>query len=511
MTPNINIAGILESNAALFPQKAAIIHGDRQITYAGLLRNVRQRAALFAQRGIGKGDGVLIVVPMSIPLYEILIALFQLGAVAVFTDAWADRKRLELARIAFPIKAFIGVGRAHLVRFVSPALRSIPVRLKAGLPDGWNDTVDTPASVLPNDPALITFTTGSTGAPKGANRTHGFLLAQHHALLRHLEPTPDDTDMATLPIFPLSNLAVGGTTLLPDIDFRNVADFDPASVAREIARHKVTTSAGSPAFFTPLAEYLLRESLSLPSLQKLYVGGAAVFPRTARLLRRAFPDAAISIIYGSTEAEPVSLIDAEDFLARVDRPAQTGLPVGRPVDSIGVKILPIEQEGERRGERKEEKTEADGEEEGEICVAGEHVLKSYIGDPAMWKEKFVDIDGETWLRTGDAGRREADGTLALLGRARNSWIAEGRRIFTLPVEVLLQEVEGVRAGTALHRNGETTIYIETEREDEKIARRIADLLGEHGIAFDRIVQMRRIPRDPRHASKIDYEKIVDSR
>lgn len=498
---NVNIVRILESNAEQFPQKIAIIHGDQQITYGELLRNVQRRAAWFVQQGIGKGDGALIVVPMSISLYEILIALFQIGAVAVFVDAWADRKRLELAREAFPIKAFIGVGKAHWVRFISSALRSIPIRLKAELPRGWEESISEFATVLPDDPALVTFTTGSTGAPKGANRTHGFLLAQHDALLQHLHPTADDVDMATLPIFPLSNLAVGGTTLLPEIDFRNVADFDPALVAEQIARHGVTTSAGSPAFFMPLAEYLLRESISLPSLRNLFIGGAPVFPRTARLLRRAFPDAHISVLYGSTEAEPISVIDAEQFIAQAEMPGAIGLPVGRPVESIHLRILPIDTGDGIGGEEKDA---------GEICVTGEHVLKSYMGDPEAWREKFITLDGHRWLRTGDAGRIDEEGRLWLLGRARNSWLRNGRRIFTLPIEIILQEIEGVTIGTALKVENETVIFAETEHTNHEVEERIGKALAGNGITFDRIVQMRTIPRDPRHASKIHYERLAES-
>lgn len=504
-----NIVRILEANAEQFPEKTAIIHGKRSITYGQLLQNVRRRAALLAKNDIGPGDGVLIVVPMSIPLYEILIALFHLGAVAVFVDAWGNRQRLELARDMFPMKGFVGVGMAHLVRLLSASLRSIPIKLRATLPKSWREEIHNPSDVSPNETALITFTTGSTGKPKGANRTHAFLLSQHHALQNHLTPSISDVDMPTLPIFPLSNLAVGSTTVLPDINFSSMATFNPRTVVRDIQNNNVTTASGSPAFFLRLAKYLKENQIALPTVQRIFVGGAPVFPRNAEALQEALPNAEISIVYGSTEAEPVSGIKAIELIEASASQEIIGLPVGRPVQDISLRILPIQNDVASQQGTSTDCKDHGSHAKGEICVAGNHVLKEYTGDPADWKEKFIELDGERWLRTGDAGYLDENGLLYLLGRTKNSWEENGERVFTLPIELVLGNIKEVQVGTILRTNNETVVVVEAVGTAKNISEKVNKKLTELNIPFNKIVQLREIPRDPRHASKIDYQRLVE--
>ncbi|MGE3801457.1 MAG: AMP-binding protein, partial [Candidatus Kapaibacterium sp.] len=497
---NANIVTILEQNARQFPEKIAMIEGEMSVTYREFLTNIQRRAAWFSERGIVRGDGVLIVVPMSITLYEILIALFWIGAVAVFLDAWSNRSRLELARNAFPIKGFIGVGRAHLLRLISPALRSIPLKFWVDTPGRWNESLGTPVQVMPDDPALITFTTGSTGKPKGANRTHGFLLAQHQAILNHFAPQVDDIDMPTLPIFPLSNIALGSTTFLPPVNFRDITNFKPDVLLREATRRHITTTAGSPAFFLRLATYLIERDQTFSHLREILVGGAPVFPRTARTLRRAFPDTEITIVYGSTEAEPISMISVDSLLTQA-KSRHDALPVGKPVESIEIIIASIDESN---------LSPLPTGEVGEICVSGKHVLQEYIGDPSEWSDKMVVVEGKRWLRTGDAGCVDHEGSLYLLGRVGKSWIRSGERHFVMPVELALDEIPGVAIGTILEVEGETILLIERENNMVTTEVKIREAVRDREISFDRIEFIQRIPRDPRHASKIDYEKLREA-
>src|SRR5262249_23728933 len=154
-------------------------------------------------------------------LYAVLLAAFRIGAVAVFVDAWADRARLEQAIERTRPRAFVGVPRAHLLRLASGAVRRVPnaTSVGRGAPRPPRDAAG-PVVLTPEAPALVTFTTGSTGRPKAALRTHGFLWSQHLALAELLRPTDRDVDMPTLPVFVLNNLASGVPSILPDFDPR---------------------------------------------------------------------------------------------------------------------------------------------------------------------------------------------------------------------------------------------------------------------------------------------------
>ena len=147
-----------------------------------------------------------------------------------------------------------------------------------GSPSSIAPVVDVPG----DSPALITFTTGSTGAPKAAARSHDIPWAEHQALAGVLGLTEADIDLPTLPIFVLNNLALGVTSVLPDLDARRPAAIDPGLIYRQLLSQRVTTSSGSPAFYDRLARWCDANGRELP-LRALFTG-APVLPPLARLL-----------------------------------------------------------------------------------------------------------------------------------------------------------------------------------------------------------------------------------
>jgi acyl-CoA synthetase (AMP-forming)/AMP-acid ligase II len=502
-----NIIEIFRRNAALLPAKAAIIEGGRGVSYEALHRDVERVATLLRERGVRKEDAVLIFVPMSIELYTLLLATFHCGATAVFIDAWAGRARIDAACRMLPIRAFVGVPKAHLLRLVSREIRRIPVKLFANLA-AWHPRSSVPidpAVVDPDDAALVTFTTGSTGAPKAARRSHRFLMAQHAALVASLDSGADEIDMPLLPIFPLSNLASGATTVLPPVDPRSVEKFDPGAVLDLIVKETVVTTTGSPAFYARLADHLLAHPSRVATLRSIFLGGAPVFPRLAARLRAAFPSCAITVVYGATEAEPISMITVDDLLVAAER-ERHGLPVGRPVPFIDLRIMPIARGSIAPGGEEEfEAMALPPGEIGEICVAGEHVLGEYLGDPAAWLPNKIAVGDRLWHRTGDAGYLDAEGTLFLAGRVSQSFIHAGERIFVLPVEERLQGIEAIALGTIMEHEGALVVAVEL-REAIGVEELRAEIVR-LGIPFDDVMILRPLPRDPRHHSKIDYARL----
>src|SRR5262249_35781736 len=153
---------------------------------------------------------------------------------------------------------------AHLLRLWSPALRRIPVKFVIGLPVPgavrWSRAAGLPPRdetqpCTPETPALLTFTSGSTGQPKAAVRTHGFLLAQHRVFAESLQLTAGDVDLPTPPITLLATLGPGVPTITPDPALRSPGAVPPAPIVAQVQRHRAVSSAASPAFFECLARY----------------------------------------------------------------------------------------------------------------------------------------------------------------------------------------------------------------------------------------------------------------
>ncbi len=259
----MNLAAIASEQARARPDAAAIRAASRgrevAVTFAELERGAARAAVLLKASGLKEGDRVLVFQPMSIELYVALLAIFRLGLVAVFLDPSAGRAHIERCCELAPPAAFIGSRRAQWLRLVSPALRRIPRNFPAqrltGQTGPTGPTEHGAGACDAGAPALLTFTSGSTGEPKAAIRTHGFLLAQHRVLERSIALVPGEIDLTTLPIFGLANLASGVTTLIPDADLRRPGAIDAQPVVGQMLRHCATRAAASPAFFERIATF----------------------------------------------------------------------------------------------------------------------------------------------------------------------------------------------------------------------------------------------------------------
>lgn len=502
---NANLYECLRRFADEAPDSPALIHCGRTLSYGDFNANVERRALALRQRGLGKGDRVVIFVPMGIALYEILLAVFAIGAVAVFLDAWADCKRLDYAARLSEAKAFVAVPKAWLLLLKSRALRHIPVRLPPWFGRRRECAYFVPADCKPDDPALITFTTGSTGTPKAALRTCGFLWAQHEALKEALDVSDGDVDLATLPIFALNNIACGVTTLIPGFNPAKPAEFDPARIAAEARLVGVTTTTGSPAFFRRLAE-VSHGANPIPTLRALHVGGAAVFPEFAAYLSAAFPNTLVSAVYGSTEVEPVTVISAKELAATTDM--SHGIPAGVISRFLDLAIVRLDAElaHEMTDDAWRAIQSAPGE-AGEICVAGNHVLTTYYCNSEAERANNIRVGGRIFHRTGDAGRL-VDGRLYLLGRASMVFrTAAGAWCYPALVEHALAGLSASTGGTVVRStDGRAVLFLESANPCAAEAE--AASLDPVCVPHDTVRVVQRIPRDPRHASKIDYGALL---
>jgi len=515
----MNVCELLRSRAAASPDTPAIIDTrrgrSRVVSFAALEGASARAAGLLHAAGLRPGAGVLVLLPMSAELYVALLAVFRLGMVALILDPSAGREHIERCCALYPPQALLAGARAHLLRLLSPALRRIPLKISVGAPVpravSWARIDRTPPvpAVSPCDPttpALLTFTSGSTGQPKAAVRSHGFLLAQHHALRQSLALAPGEVHLTTLPVFVLANLASGVTSLIPDIDLRRPDAIRPARLVDQMLAHRPARLAASPALLERLADHCQPRGVVFPSLRTLFTGGGPVFPGLLATLRRIAPRAEIVAVYGSTEAEPIALctqraLDATDWEA-MDRGA--GLPEGLPVPSIRLRILPDRWEtpiGPYTDAEFDAACLPPGE-PGEIVVGGEHVLGGYLHGQGDDETKFS-VGATRWHRTGDAGYFDRRGRLWLLGRCAARLDDARGRLYPLGVESVALRCPGVRRAAFVGHQGRRVLVLEPTRRSLRpdLARLARDLAWAH---VDEILWHEDIPVDARHNAKVAY-------
>lgn len=521
---NANLAARLTERAAQHPERIAIVDARgrrvRRVSFGDLERGASALAARMRQRGLDRSDAILLFVPMSIELYVALLAVFHLGATAVFVDAWADPRRLDAAVDATKPRGFIGTPKAHLLRLFNRRVRRIPVALFSSRwhPAAPGKSVEgrsPPAELAPDAPALVTFTTGSTGRPKAAARSHGFLWAQHLVLADHLGLTDHDVDMPTLPVFVLNNLASGTCSVLPAFDPRRPADFDAERVFRQMAEERVTTTSGSPAFYQRLLAWCV-ERRTVLGVRALFTGGAPVLPPLARLLASDVVSGTAHVVYGSTEAEPIASIPARDMVSMLDGEGSAesprGLCAGHPVAQIALRLIrPHDGPVELSSGGWPEWDVGPGD-VGEIVVSGKHVLAGYFKDPDADRSHKIRDDGIVWHRTGDGAWRDDDGRVWLMGRVSQRITRDGHTWWNLPAELRAMTLRGVRHAAYLGVSGadhEQRALLCLEMADQHVAAHLLESVRAalNPYPVDELRLVSQIPRDPRHHSKTDVGKL----
>lgn len=533
MSADANVVHLLDAAARCHPERAALLwEGEQAVSFGGLVETSRRLAGGFERLGLVAGDRAIVMIPMSARLYAVLVALLRLAAVAVFVDPWVGRRRMAaLAALGEP-RAFVGVARSHLLRLADPRLRRIPLAVTAGrhlgplpAPHGLGELTAGPARmrvepVGPADSALVTFTTGSSGIPKGADRTHGFLRAQHRALQAEFASEDGDVDLTSFPVFALNNLARGIPTVVPAVDLRRIDTADPDRLLAQIDAHGVTTVTVSPPLVDRIAERLAPSRGGAPGpgapvLRRLVSGGAPVTNRQLRRWSKALPGTDIVIAYGSTEAEPVATLRAGERLALAeegDGGGPGGFCAGRLSPRVEGKLIRITDGPVVLGPEGWVGWEVDPGEVGELVVTGEHVCQRYLGSPeATAANKIVGPGGRVWHRMGDTGWFDAAGRFWLVGRVHSTIERGGRKVHPQLVEKAASGVDGVGRVAAVGlpdaRLGERVVVVCEIRSapSDRLAEAVRTAVTAAGHPVDGVRLTRRpLPLDPRHASKVDY-------
>lgn len=426
-----NLAATLLRRADLNPDRIALIFEGQQIRFGEFGDRVRRQANLFRSEGVCVGDRVGYLGFNHPALLETMFAAQALGAIFVPLNF-----RLTAQELTFIIN---DAGIHTLV--VDDALRPV---LEPAMPNvcckhyfcsesdasGWRHLMTERAAAEPlakavsvdqHDVALIMYTSGTTGLPKGAMLTHGNILWNNINAMLAFGSSRDDVILTAAPLFhigglnvmTLSSFHVGSTVVL-------LRNFDPAQVLTDIEHYRVSHMFGAPAMFLFMSQHPAFAATDLGSIKTLLCGAAPV-PES---LIELYAARGINFCqgYGLTETAPFS-----SFLTPEWASSKLG-SAGQPPIYSDTRIVDDDNQPLPAGER------------GEICVRGPNIMKGYWNRPEATAEA---IDQEGWFHSGDVGYFDEDGFLFICDRLKDMVISGGENVYPAEVEGALYKHESI--------------------------------------------------------------------
>ncbi|NNG38313.1 long-chain fatty acid--CoA ligase [Flexivirga sp. ID2601S] len=413
-----NLAANLAATAEKHPDAVAIKLDDFELTYAQLRDAAAKFAGKLVARGIKPGDRVALSQP-NLPTFPVIFygALWA-GATVIPMNPLFKPREIEYylsdsgASIMFGMAGDGEAGAQEAgvdFEVVDPANPAALV--------GDADPLPEPVDRAPDDTAVILYTSGTTGRPKGAELTHHNLDDNCHMVVDQLIGTePGDVIMGCLPLFHVFGLTCGlNAGVLSGATLTLVPRFDPAKVLEVMQRDKATIFQGVPTMYNAMLTAAGDGEIDLASLRTCCSGGAALPGEVMRQFEERF-GAKILEGYGLSETSPVASFNLPD------RP--------RKVGSIGVPLKGVQM---RLAERDGSDT-PEGE-VGEIAIKGDLIMKGYWNKPEATAEAIRD----GWFFSGDLATKDDDGYFFIVDRAKDMIIRGGYNVYPREVEEVLYE------------------------------------------------------------------------
>ena len=422
----LNLASLLTASAERLPEGPAIRLGPSQLSYAELDDRSGRLATLLRRSGVERGDRIGVMLA-NVPEFPIVYyGALRAGAIVVPMNVLLKRReigfyledsgaKLLLASHAFSEEAGQGAAQAGAETFeVEPGGFAAALDSLEPAP-GLADTAE-------DDTAVILYTSGTTGKPKGAELTHLNLWRNAEVSARTTcEIGPGDVVLGALPLFHSfgqtvsmnASLYVGAClTLLPR--------FDPGEALETMERDRVTHFYGVPTMYGALLHHPERERFDTSSLRSCITGGAAMPVEVLRGFERAF-GCIILEGYGLSETSPVA---CSNHPGRERKPGSIGTPIE------GVEMRLVDEDG-----RPVEQGEV-----GEIVIRGHNIMKGYWQQP----EATAEAMRGGWFHSGDLARQDEDGYFYIVDRKKDMIIRGGYNVYPREVEEVLYEHPKIR-------------------------------------------------------------------
>ncbi|HWP60080.1 MAG TPA: AMP-binding protein [Candidatus Acidoferrales bacterium] len=428
------VAAELEQAARRHAQKKALSAREGELTFGALVAQVSSLAGHLRREGVAESDRVGVLLPNSLAIPLSYYATQKIGATTVILDARLRGK--ELQRVLRNADLKLLITHARLMAELREALAAFP-ELRRWLVQGEGDEsfekrlsggppLAAPVTRAPGDDAVIVYTSGTTGEPKGVVLSY-LNLAQYPLVMSQMGVTEATTVRGC--ILPMSHI-VGPIVCndMADKGFTLVIfdQFNPVTLLEGIEKHRISVFECVPTLFQMLLGVPDLAKHDTRSLKIAAMMGTTVPLSLLSAFKRAQPHVKVIQGYGLTETSPlITLVEPEQAEAKMGS-------IGRAVPNVEIKIV------NERGQQ------AQPGEPGEIITRGPHVMKGYFRLPAATAERIRD----GWLYTGDIGRCDSDGYYYHLGRKDDMIITGGLNVYPAEIENALYEHPKVQEAVA---------------------------------------------------------------
>jgi acyl-CoA synthetase (AMP-forming)/AMP-acid ligase II len=476
---------VLERGRWCWPDRPALVDGDRSLTYAELDRRTGALATGLHGAGVRRGDRVGVLSRGRLEVLETYFALGRLGAAfvpvnyaAVPAEIGAILRRCGVDRV---------IGERDLLDRAGEALPGTALAFDDDAYAGWaaGRPGDLP-EVESTDALMILHTSATTGASKGVVIDHRSLRSMAVGYLAVARPEDDVVWLNGLPLFhgamvqPIIMMAAGATVVL-------MPAFTPQGCLAELERTRATHLWLVPPMLRFLLQARALGTADLSSLREIVYSAA---PMPPELLADAWRRLGCRFrqIYGMTEGGgPMAVAGPEDHALAPGAPPPDRLPVGRAIPGMRMSVRDDDGRALPAGEV------------GEICVRGDGLMQRYLDDPEATREAIRD----GWLRTGDLGHMDDRGFVSLVGRSKDLINRGGQKVFPAEVETVLAEhpdvADVVVLGVSDREWGEVPVACVVARQPSLQAAELVDLVRGRLSSYKvptRIEFVAEVPRTP---------------